>query len=143
MPGASLPYSPGRTFIFKLEPEADLLASITRFANDEGVKVGRVSAIGAVTNASFSYFNQETKVYQPMEVPGRFEIVSCSGNISQFKQRSFAHLHIVFADSEGRAFGGHLAPGTTVFACEVILDELLGGTLTRDFDPETGLAGWK
>ena len=33
--------------------------------------------------------------------------------------------------------------GTIVHACEVVITELEGGTLSRDFDPGTGLPLWR
>lgn len=49
------------------------------------------------------------------------------------------HAHIVLSDSKGRTFGGHLLPGTVVFAGEVFMLELPGIKLEREYDQETGL----
>lgn len=138
-----LPYVPARTFVFRLAQGSDLLEAITRFANEHGVAVARVGAIGAVTEGAFAYFNQATRAYERQEVPAPLEIVSLSGTISTLKHRAFAHLHIVLADREGRCVGGHCVQGNVVFACEVTIEELAGGTLVRDFDPATGLTLWK
>ena len=53
------------------------------------------------------------------------------------------HAHITVADSDGKAFGGHLAPGTIVFACEFVITALNGPQLTRDHDDQTHLPLWK
>ncbi|MBW1828134.1 MAG: DNA-binding protein, partial [Deltaproteobacteria bacterium] len=45
-------------------------------------------------------------------------------------------------DSTGKAFGGHLASGTIVFACEFILEALDGPAFTRGLDEVTGLPLW-
>ena len=54
-----------------------------------------------------------------------------------------AKINAVLAATDGSVLGGVLALGTVVYACEVIITELSGGTLTRDFDSETGLPLWK
>jgi len=46
------------------------------------------------------------------------------------------------ADKRGNAYGGHLAPGTVVFACEFILEIFDGPVLQRGFDETTGLFLW-
>ena len=38
--------------------------------------------------------------------------------------------------------GGHLAPGTIVFACELIIEAFDGQELNRGMDRETGLPLW-
>ncbi len=53
------------------------------------------------------------------------------------------HAHLTLGDSEGRAFGRHLAPGTLVFACEfAILEHESAIPLERQMDEPTGLFLW-
>ncbi len=54
-----------------------------------------------------------------------------------------AHVHLTLADRDGRAFGGHAAPGCVVFACEIVLSELHGLSLEREYDETTGLPLWR
>ena len=53
------------------------------------------------------------------------------------------HAHVTLSDEQGNAFGGHLAPGTVIFACEFVIQELAGDALTRGFDEQTGLPLWQ
>ena len=55
----------------------------------------------------------------------------------------FVHAHVTLADNAGHAYGGHLAPGTTIFACEFVLEVLSESVLERTFDETTGLYLWK
>ena len=52
------------------------------------------------------------------------------------------HAHITLSDQQTRAFGGHLAPGTIVFACEFIIHIFEGAKMERGFDEQTGLPLW-
>ena len=63
--------------------------------------------------------------------------LDCDVNLHLTNSRYFA-----FADL-GKAFGGHLAPGTIVFACEFIIQEMEGAPYVRDYDEETGLQLWR
>ena len=53
------------------------------------------------------------------------------------------HAHVTLADKEGRAYGGHLAEGTLIFACEYAVNEYLAEqALARQNDAATGLMLW-
>jgi uncharacterized protein len=64
------------------------------------------------------------------------------GNISLKDGNPMVHAHITLADEAGKAYGGHLIPGTVVFACEFILQVFEQPLLERGFDEATGLPLW-
>ncbi|MCB0713059.1 MAG: DNA-binding protein [Ignavibacteriae bacterium] len=136
-------YTTGRTFVGRLPSGVDLLESLTRIANDEEIKVGRVEVFGSLSTLSLSTLNQETRFSETLSFERGYEIGSLAGTISLFKRRSLPRLSGVFADNSGNVVAGILALGTIVYACEVVLTELTGGSLSRDFDIETGLPLWK
>lgn len=127
----------------RLPNGADIVASVTRIANEEGIKGGRVEVHGSVARGVMTIFNPETRMAETIEREGGMEIAAMSGTISQFKGRSMARLNCVLAAPDGSCIGGTVSVGTIVYAAEVVITELLGGTLTRDFDAETGLPLWK
>jgi len=136
-------YQPGRVIMGKLRKGADLLESLNAVAAEEGVKMGTVEAIGAVSTARVGFYEQRRRVYEYFEVDGgELEILSCIGNISLRQGAPMVHAHIVLGDASGMAKGGHLAEGTSVFACEYVIRELLGDELNRTFDEATGLPLW-
>lgn len=135
-------YKIKRTFIFHIPTGANLHESLTNFVVDEDVKVGRISAIGATTHAVVGYYDQQLREYQKLEFAGGMEILSLNGNISLRDGKPFVHVHILLSDREGRTFGGHLMPGTKVFACEVFVEEYEGNPLERKWDETTGLFLW-
>ena len=135
-------YTSKRTFLGRLPNGADLYESIAKFCLDEDIKVGRVTAIGAVKKATVAYYDQHRKRYGTLKFKKELEIVSCIGNVSLKEGKPFVHVHILLADDKGKAFGGHLMPGTPVFACELSIEELEGKALDRKFDEKTGLAIW-
>jgi predicted DNA-binding protein with PD1-like motif len=64
------------------------------------------------------------------------------GNVSIKEGKPFLHLHIVVSDTDLRCWGGHLFPGSAVFAAEAHIQELEGGQRVRMPDATTGLALW-
>lgn len=136
---------PGRVFIGRLTHGADLLQELTRIAAERGVKAGRIEAIGAVQRARTGFYDQTTKVYSFHEFKKPMEILALVGNISvkaDSPEVPFVHAHVTLSDEEGRAFGGHLADGTIIYAGEFTLVELADVKLARRPDEVTGLALW-
>lgn len=135
-------YSPGRVVMGRLDHGADLLEEITEICRKEGIRMGRVEAIGAVSGARLGFYDQKTREYQFFTIDQPLEILKLAGNISIKDGDPMVHAHVVLGDKDGKAFGGHLAPGTTVFACECIIGVLEGPVLERKSDRETGLPLW-
>lgn len=129
----------GREFIERIEYGKDLLRSLEGLARERGIKSGVLMAIGALQRARLKYYNQEEKEYVAISIDEPMELLSCIGNISTFKGKIIVHCHVVLADRNGRAYGGHLDYGTIVFSCEVYLSELKGIELERKYDYVTGL----
>ncbi len=136
-------YKYKRTFTGSIASGSDLYAALTKIVTEEDIRTGKITGIGAVSNAVISYFNQEKKEYQTIEFDGGLEILSCIGNVSVREGKPFVHAHITLSDQEGKVFGGHLMPGTKVFACEVFIDEYSGEDLIREKDSSTNLFLWK
>lgn len=136
-------YKVKRTVMGQFPFGADLLESLTQFARNEKITGGRISGIGATTHAVIAYYDQIQKKYLSMEFPGGMEILNLHGNVSIRDGNPFVHAHILLGDPRGKVFGGHLMPGTKLWACEVIIEEFAGEELSRSEDPRTGLFLWK
>lgn len=136
-------YKYKRTFIGSIPQSSDLYESITKIVTEEDIRTGNITAIGAVTNAVIGYFDQNKKEYIKIEQNGGFEILNCTGNVSVREGKPFVHAHITLSDKDGKVFGGHLMPGTKVFACEVSIDEYTGEDLVREKDLTKELFLWK
>lgn len=136
-------YKYKRTFIGSIPQNSDLYESITKIVTEEDIRNGKVTAIGAITNAVIGYFDQNKKEYIKLDLNGGYEILSCIGNVSVREGKPFVHAHITLSDKVGKVFGGHLMPGTKVFACEVFIDEYSGEDLMRERDEATDLFLWK
>ncbi|MCK4463199.1 MAG: DNA-binding protein [Candidatus Omnitrophica bacterium] len=134
----------GRIFIGRFKAESDLLAELTNLCKKENIRLGVFNVIGALTCAKLGYYDQNAKKYTDCaSLDKKLEITSCTGNISLLDSEIFVHAHITLADHEGTAYGGHLMPGSKIFAAEYYIKELTGATLERTHDSETGLNLWK
>ena len=136
-------YSVKRTLVGQLEKGADLYNSITRIIQENNIRVGRVTGMGAVQRAKLAYYDQKEMKYSEIGLHEPMEIVSMYGNVSIKDGKPFAHVHVVLSDEKGNGKGGHLLPGETpVFACEITIEEYDGSELVRNSDEKAGLALW-
>lgn len=136
-------YKLKRTIIGQFPFGTDLLDVLTQFVQKEKIRTGRINGIGATTHAVVAYYDQNQKKYLSMEFPGGMEILNLQGNVSIRDEKPFVHVHLLLGNPEGKVFGGHLMPGTKIWACEVIIDEFTGEDLVRGEDQNTGLFLWK
>jgi predicted DNA-binding protein with PD1-like motif len=132
----------GRQFMGRLDHGADLLEALTGICRLKDIQLGRLEVLGAVQKARMGFYNQQSRAYEYFTIDAPLEILKVVGNISLKDGQPMVHAHITLSDSEGKAFGGHLAPGTIVFAAEYLIEELEGDALERGFDKETGLPLW-
>lgn len=121
---------------------ADLLEELTARCREHGIRLGRIAGIGAVTKARLSFYGQAEREYHPIELDGPLEILCLEGNVSLKDGEPFVHAHLTLSDGTGRTFGGHLARGTEVFACECVIEAYDGALLERRLDDATGLPLW-
>ena len=132
-----------RLIMGKLSHGGDLLEELTDVCKKENVVLGTIEAIGAVQKACIGYYNQQERKYQFTEIKKNLEIVSLMGNISVRDDKPMVHAHVTFSDDKSACYAGHLAAGTTIYACEFVISECEGPSFIRDYDEETGLPLWK
>jgi len=118
-------YQVGRTFLGRLALGADLLAFLRQTAVDNGVRLATVRAFGAVQNAVFAFVDQHTRCYHAITLNENLELLNLTGRFSWNDGEPELHAHVTLSDAEGHAFGGHLLPGTIIFAGEYWVQELL------------------
>ena len=133
---------PRELLMGRLSHGSDLLEAITDICRKGNIQLGRIEALGAVRRARLGFYNQQTHEYQFVTIDQPLEITQLVGNVSLKDHMPFVHAHITLADKLGNAYGGHVAAGTVVFACEFILEAFDGPTFERGFDETTGLPLW-
>jgi uncharacterized protein len=129
-------------FLARLPKGDDLLEAITREFLERSIPKAAFNVIGAVALAALGYYDPQTRRYVNREFEGPLEIVACMGNVSEKEGKIFVHAHVTLSGEDYRCIGGHLMPGTEIFAAELYATPLPGKTPVREFDEPTGLALW-
>ena len=128
----------GDTYIVRMDPGEEILTQLKVFAEQEGVKLASVTALGAVKDFTVGVFDTGAKVYKSNRFKGVYEIVSLVGPSNTMNDAFYCHLHMCAADQEGHAFGGHLNEAVISATCELVVTCLPGRT-DRVFSDEVGL----
>lgn len=134
---------PKDAYLGKLSYGMDLLEELTTVCVKEEIHLGCVEALGAVQKARLGFYNQDSREYAFFEIEKALEITNLVGNVSLRDGKPMVHAHVTLTDSDGKAYGGHLALGTVVFACEFCITKLDGPEFVRGHDEETGLPLWE
>ncbi|MFH1536554.1 MAG: PPC domain-containing DNA-binding protein [Patescibacteria group bacterium] len=125
-------------YILKLKKGEEVIETLTRFCEDNDVKSGSITGIGATDNATLNYFDLEKGDYIPKKFSGKnYEILSLNGNITlvkdKVKDKPFVHIHITLGDSDYNVFGGHLVSADISVTCEIIIN-VIDETIYRKMD---------
>jgi uncharacterized protein len=136
-------FARGRCAVARLPHGGDLLTQIAAVADAHGMAAAELRAIGALQQAHLAFYNQQEKVYQAFTLDEPLELLALVGNVSRRDGGTAVHAHATLARPDGSCLGGHVQPGCTIFACELVLQELLGEPLERHHDAQTGLPLWQ
>ena len=131
------------SFLTRLPKGDDLLEAIRREFEQRSVSKGHFTLIGAVDKAVLGFYDPVGRVYCNREFDHAMEIASCTGNVSLKDGAVFVHAHAVLSGEDFGCIGGHLMPGTVIFASELYGQAVEGDRLVRGFDDPTGLFLWK
>ena len=119
-------FDPGPIHLLSLSEGEDLVQSLTTFARSHGILAATVTFLGSVSRADLSWYDPADGDYCTFALEEQMEVAGGTGNISLFEDQPLVHIHAVFADSTGATRGGHINTGTTVFAMEATIHELIG-----------------
>ena len=136
-------FARGRRVVARLPHGGDLLEEIAAVADAHGMRAAELRAIGALQTARLAFYDQVSHEYGEFAVDAPVELVGLLGNVSRRDGATAVHAHATLAGHDGSCVGGHVAPGCVIFACELVLQELVGEPLERELDEVTGLPLWR
>ena len=128
----------GNKWVVRIDKGEEIVQTLKEFCQDNKIKLGSLSGIGAADRVTVGLFNTKNKQYQSQELIGDYEITNLSGNISTMNGEIYLHIHISLADSKYNAYGGHLTSAVISGTGEIIIEEI-EGEIERGFNEEVGL----
>ena len=123
---------PLRCHSLRLRRGADLLLSIKALCAETHIAAGVVlSAVGCISRGRI----RDASGVTIREIGDHCEIVSLGGTVSEKR----CHLHIALSREDLSTIGGHLCEGCIInTTCELVIAEIPGTAIEKEFDPETG-----
>ena len=131
----------GNTWTVRLDLGEDIIARLKKLCEDEGIRLGRVEAIGATDRAVIGVYDLEKKEYYPEEINEFMEITSLNGNITAMDRKPYIHLHATLADQRHAVHGGHVVEMRVGATCEMFIT-VPEGEISRTRDEALGINLW-
>ena len=125
-------------YVVRLNIGEDIVESVKKLAQEQHIRLGTVTGIGAVNKAEIGLFNTETREYHSTTLEEDMEIVSLAGNISEMNGEVYVHLHIALSNSEYNVKAGHLNMAVISATGELFI-EVIDGHVDREFNEDIGL----
>lgn len=136
----------GETWYVRMDKGDEIIGCILELCRKESIASAVFSGIGGCSAAEIQTFIPETGAFETEKLTGMLELVSMNGNIvSDEEGLRYHHTHAVFshkADGQHRLSAGHMRSITVLYTAEIELRPVIGGTILRKRDEETGTGFW-
>ena len=134
------------TYYIRVDKNEEIIKSIIDVCRKEGINSAVFSGIGGCKEAEIQTFIPESGTLETETLTGMLELVSLNGNIiTDDEGKYFHHTHAMLTYKNGdehKVSGGHIKSITVLYTAEIELRPVIGGTIKRLFDPETGTGFW-
>jgi pyruvate dehydrogenase (quinone)/pyruvate oxidase len=127
-----------RCFAVVLETGEEATEKLLAFAKSNAIDGATFTGIGAFSSVVLGFFDLERKEYERIKLDEQLELVSLIGNFATQNGEAKLHCHVVVANRQGQAFGGHLLKGYVRPTLEAVVMDT-PAHLRRKTDPATGL----
>lgn len=136
----------GDAYYVRMDRDDEIIDEILKLCRKENIPSCTFGGIGGCGRAVIQTFLPETGIFETRVIAGLLELVSLTGNVvTDEKGEIYHHTHAVFAYKEGekhRIDAGHIKEITVSYTAEIEIRPVVGGTIGRTFDPETGTGFW-
>ncbi|MDO4803939.1 MAG: DUF296 domain-containing protein [Lachnospiraceae bacterium] len=134
------------TYYIRMDKGDEIIEKIFGVCREEHIGSAVYSGIGGCSRAEIQTFIPDKGTFETNELCGMLELVSLNGSIiSDEEDQLFHHTHAVFSyveDGVHGMAGGHIRSITVLYTAEIELRPVIGGTIGRKLDPETGTGFW-
>ena len=132
----------GNRWLLRIDLGEEIMQSLKRMCEQEGIRAAQVSAIGAADHGVIGVYDLGEQKYHEEELDGFMEITSLTGNVSFAGGAPYIHLHATLADQQHRLHGGHVIEMRVGATCEMFV-QALDGEIGRERNGELGINLWK
>lgn len=135
-----------KTCYIRVDKGEEIISSVLRVCRTEKIASAIFSGIGGCSSAEIQTFIPEKGTFDLRELSGMLELVSMNGSVTADGDGNlFHHTHASFAYVDKKKHcmaSGHIKSTVVRYTAEIELRPVIGGTITRTTDPETGTGFW-
>lgn len=135
----------GGTFYVRMDRGDEIVGKILEVCRKEGIGSATFSGIGGCSEAQIQTFLPDEGRFETRTLSGMLELASMTGNVFRDGDGLCHHTHAVFAYKGGdrhNVAAGHIRSVTVLYTAEIELRPVVGGSIRRQYDPETGTGFW-
>ena len=126
-----------RNFAIRVARGEAVVAALLAFCQQERIKGGFFTGIGAVGELELAHYSVEGKKYSTKQYSQPLEVTNMTGNVSVLDDELVVHTHGTFSDTEMHVVAGHIVEMTVSGTLEIFFTET--SPLQKVADEETGL----
>lgn len=133
------------TYYVRIDKGEEIIAELLKVCRKENIHSAVFTGIGGCSHAEIQTFIPEKGEFETETVDGMLELISITGNIVNDNGELFHHAHAAFSYKDGaehKMAAGHLKAATVLYTGEIELRPVIGGTIKRKHDSETGTGFW-
>ena len=127
-----------REHLVVLERDERVVASLLRFAAEQGIQGGWVSGLGSIRHIEIGYYDLPRRLYVKRHFEEDMELVGAQGNLAMHGSENVLHLHCSISGPELISFCGHLFEAKVAVTAEFLVRDF-GVRVDRAEVPEVGL----
>ncbi|MCR5665600.1 MAG: DUF296 domain-containing protein [Eubacterium sp.] len=133
-------------YYIRLDKGEEIIETVLDICKKEGITSAIYSGIGGCASADIQTFIPEKGEFEEQHIEGMLELASLNGNVITDEENAYYHhTHAVFSYKENGEHcmsAGHMKAITVLYTAEIELRPVIGGSIKRQFDPETGTGFW-
>lgn len=135
----------GDFYYLRMDRDDEIISKILEICKKEKISSAIFSGIGGCKEAEIQTYIPEEGKFDLEKISGMLELASMNGNVVSDGDEYFHHTHAVFSYKNGEKHcmaAGHMKSVTVLYTAEIELRPVIGGTIKRKYDPETGTGFW-
>ena len=125
-------------YLVRVDKGEDIMKTLNDICAEKGIRLAKISGIGATDSISLSVYNSDEKKYYTKNFTGPHEITNLTGNVTQLDNQTYLHIHATIADKDFNAYGGHLKSAVVSGTCEIFIYKV-NAYIDKIKDEVTGL----
>ena len=139
----------GDKIYLRLDKGDEVLKSVLQICREQKISSATFSGIGACDKVVIGTYLPEEHDFLRHTKEEMLEMISLMGNVTQDANHTKLNIHahgmFSYLNSETNTiqyFGGDLKSAQIMYTGEIVIEPVIGGEISKQFDPNVGIDVW-